>query len=190
MSVLETIRSKFAGLDPVMDERMRRLWAASEATALGHGGIGVVARATGLARATISNGCRELRAVAAGAPALPPRRVRRPGGGRKPLTEQDPDLVTALEALVDPLARGDPESPLRWTTKSTYQLAATLRAQGHRIGPWKVGQLLRERGYSLQATRRLCQRRPRVAGGRLSGGSANARLPGSRPGEGDPVWRL
>ncbi len=137
-----------------MDERMRRLWAASEATALGHGGIGVVARATGLARATISNGCRELRAVAAGAPALPPRRVRRPGGGRKPLTAHDPDLVTALEALVDPLARGDPESPLRWTTKSTYQLAATLRAQGHRIGPWKVGQLLRERGYSLQATRK------------------------------------
>ncbi len=154
MSVLETIRSKFAALDPVMDERMRRLWAASEATALGHGGIGLVARATGLARATISNGCRELREVAAGATGLPPRRVRRPGGGRKPLTAHDPDLVTALEALVDPLARGDPESPLRWTTKSTYQLATTLRAQGHRIGPWKVGQLLRARGYSLQAPRK------------------------------------
>src|SRR5215210_3099294 len=143
MTPLETVRTKFAVLEPVLDERMRRLWAAAEATALGHGGIALVARATGLARGTIHQGCRELRAAGgapeAGPPPAPPDRVRRKGGGRKSLTQHDPDLVAALEALVDPLARGDPESPLRWTTKSTYQLAAALRANGHPIGPWKVG---------------------------------------------------
>jgi transposase len=157
MTAMETIRHKFALLEPALDERRRRLWAAAEALAQGHGGIGVVAQATGLARATISNGCRELRAgtqTPAAPAALTPGRVRRQGGGRKPLTHHDPDLVAALDALVDPLARGDPESPLRWTTKSTYQLAATLQAQGHRIGPWKVGQILRDRGYSLQRTRK------------------------------------
>jgi hypothetical protein len=158
MTAMETISQKFATLEPVMDERMRRLWAAAEAISLGHGGITLVARGTGLARATIGRGCRELRAGAgtpeAFPPPAPPGRVRRKGGGRKPLTAHDPDLVTALEALVDPLARGDPESPLRWTTKSTYQLAATLRAQGHPVGPWKVGQILRDLGYSLQGTRK------------------------------------
>jgi hypothetical protein len=156
MTALETIRRKFELLDPVLDERARRLWAGAEALALGYGGITLVARATGLARATISDGCRELRGEApAPLPAAAPQgRIRRPGGGRKSLTEHDPALVAALDALVDPLARGDPESPLRWTTKSTYQLAAALRAQGHPIGPWKVGQLLRDLGYALQGTRK------------------------------------
>jgi hypothetical protein len=90
---------------------------------------------------------------------LPADRSRRAGGGRKRLTERDPALVPALEALVDPLARGDPESPLRWTTKSTYHLAATLRDQGHPLGPWKVGQLLRERNYSLQGNRKTLEGR-------------------------------
>ena len=156
MTALETIRRKFELLDPVLDERARRLWAGAEALALGYGGITLVARATGLARATISDGCRELRGEAPKPlPAAAPQgRIRRPGGGRKSLTEHDPALVAALDALVDPLARGDPESPLRWTTKSTYQLAAALRAQGHPIGPWKVGQLLRDLGYALQGTRK------------------------------------
>jgi hypothetical protein len=159
MTALESIRRKFELLAPVLDERARRLWAGAEALALGHGGVTLVARATGLARATISDGCRELRGEAPEplpAPA-PQGRIRRPGGGRKPLTEHDPALVAALDALVDPLARGDPESSLRWTTKSTYQLAATLRAQGHPIGPWKVGQLLRDLGYSLQGTRKTTE---------------------------------
>jgi hypothetical protein len=155
MTAVESIRYKFGLLEPVLDERRRRLWAAAEALALGHGGIAVVTRATGVARATISDGCRELQGVAAAPPApLPLARSRRPGGGRQSLTAHDPTLVAALEALVDPLARGDPESPLRWTTKSTYQLAATLRAQGHPIGPWKVGQLLRALDYRLQGTRK------------------------------------
>ncbi len=156
MTALETIRRKFELLDPVLDERSRRLWAGAEALAWGYGGIALVARATGLARATISDGCRELRGGASAAlPApAPPGRIRRPGGGRKSLTERDPELAAALDALVDPLARGDPESPLRWTSKSTYQLAAALRAQGHPVGPWKVGQLLRDLGYSLQGTRK------------------------------------
>ncbi len=154
MTVLETIHRKFELLDPVLDERARRLWAGAEALAWGHGGISLVARATGLARATISDGCRELGGAVPAALPAPRGRVRRPGGGRKSLTEHDPELEAALDALVDPLARGDPESPLRWTTKSTYQLAAALRAQGHSVGPWKVGQLLRHLGYSLQGTRK------------------------------------
>ncbi len=138
----------------MLDERARRLWAGAEALAGGHGGISLVARATGLARATISDGCRELGGAAPEALPAPPGRIRRPGGGRKSLTERDPALEAALDALVDPLARGDPESPLRWTSKSTYQLAAALRAQGHPVGPWKVGQMLRDLGYSLQGTRK------------------------------------
>src|SRR6266542_4247337 len=156
VAAMELIRRKFELLAPVLDERARRLWVAAEALAWGYGGITAVAQATGLARATISDGCRELRGEAPEPlPAPAPRGgIRRRGGGRKPLTDHDPGLVAALEALVDPLARGDPESPLRWTTKSTYQLAAALRAQEHPLGPWKVGQLLRERGYSLQSTRK------------------------------------
>ena len=161
MSTCEALREKFQALDASFNERLRRLWAATEALALGHGGIACVAHATGLSRTTISKGCAELRAPAGSALAqattLPPSRSRRAGGGRKSLTARDPTLVAALEALVDPLARGDPESPLRWTTKSTYHLAATLQSQGHAIGPWKVGQLLRDRNYSLQGTRKTLE---------------------------------
>lgn len=161
MSTLESVREKYARLQPFLDERARRVWAAAEAASLGHGGVTLVARATGLARSTIYEGERDLREAAppdamAAAPDRGPRlrRVRRPGGGRKPLTERDPELVTALEALVDPLARGDPQSPLRWTTKSTRKLAATLRAQGHPISHEKVAELLRARDYRLQKNRK------------------------------------
>lgn len=159
MSELEQVRQKWEQLRPFMDERLRRLWAASESLALGRGGPGVVAQATGLARSTLVYGRRELRAAALGeanaAPPLPPGRRRRPGGGRKPATEKDPGLVDALEALVDPLARGDPQSPLRWTTKSTTKLAAALTAQGHPVSAATVGRLLHERGYRLQATQKV-----------------------------------
>jgi hypothetical protein len=154
-STTESIRRKFASLRPFLDERARRVWAAVEAEALGRGGVTWVAAATGLARSTLHEGQRELQEGAT--PQATARRVRRPGGGAKRLTEKDPGLVAALEALVDPLARGDPESPLRWTTKSTRKLAATLGTQGHRISHGKVAELLRELGYSLQGTRKVLE---------------------------------
>jgi hypothetical protein len=136
-----------------MDERLRRQWAAAEARALGRGGVTVLSQATGLSRTTIAAGLRELdlpeqqRAAEAG-------RVRRPGGGRRPSTSHDPGLAAALEALVEPTTRGDPESPLRWTCKSTRRLADELTRQNHPVSAGTVASLLREAGYSLQANRK------------------------------------
>ena len=153
MSTQETLRSKYAALRPVLDERVCRLWAATEAAALGRGGISRVAAATGISRRRIAAGLAELRALAASNPAPGPRtRVRRPGGGRKPKTETDPTLLDDLEALVEPVTRGDPMSPLRWTCKSTHKLAAALREQGHEISHETVRQLLLGLDYRLQAT--------------------------------------
>ena len=137
-----------------MDERVCRLWAASEALALGRGGVTLVARATGVSRKRIGGGLRELRDRAAGPPEPrpSPARIRRPGGGRKPKRDTDPTLLDDLEALVEPLTRGDPMSPLRWTCKSPAQLAAALRAQGHAVSHELVRRLLRELDYRLQAT--------------------------------------
>ena len=132
-----------------MDERARRLWAGTEAEAIGYGGIAAVARATGLAISTVTLGRNEVRA---GVSANDVVQVRRKGGGRRRHEVTHPDLVPALEKLVDPVTRGDPESPLRWTCKSTRVLAAEMFAQyGIRVGDETVARLLRERGYSLQA---------------------------------------
>jgi hypothetical protein len=153
-TTIECIRQKYLALSPVMDERMRRQWAASEASALGWGGVTAVSLATGLARDTIVAGRRELehrRAHPAEAVAM---RIRRPGGGRKPLTETDPGLQQALDALVDPATRGHPESPLRWTCKSTSKLAEELQHQGHAVSDRTVAHLLKQAGYSLQANRK------------------------------------
>jgi hypothetical protein len=120
--------------------------------ALGHGGITAVAAACGISRGVIHAGIRELHDL--GAVKRMAGRVRRPGGGRKKLTEKDPGLLPALERLVEPTTRGDPESPLRWTCKSTRRLARELTARKHRVGPTKVAALLREMGYSLQANRK------------------------------------
>lgn len=147
--VIEIIRQKYHLLGPELNERSRRRWAATEAMALGYGGVSAVARATRLARNTIAVGLRELAADPPG-----PGRVRRPGAGRKPLTESDPGLARALDALVDPVTRGDPESPLRWTCKSTYRLAQELTRQGHPVSPRTVAHLLKEADYSLQSTRK------------------------------------
>jgi hypothetical protein len=125
------------------------MMAAIEARQLGYGGVSQVSRACGLSRVTIIKGMQEL-----GAPPLPAGRTRRPGGGRPALLSLDPDLPHTLEGLVEPLARGDPESPLRWTSKSTRTLAAELTAQRHPISHEKVAQLLRQMDYSLQSNRK------------------------------------
>ncbi|MGH7438846.1 MAG: ISAzo13 family transposase [Polyangiaceae bacterium] len=137
-----------------MDERMKRLWAGAEADAYGDGGIAAVERATGLSRTTIRAGRDELRAGARPEDVV---HVRRPGGGRPRIEETSPQVVEVLESLVDPVTRGDPGSPLRWTSKSTRKLAEELLAQGHRVSPQKVGQLLHAAGYSLQATHKTLE---------------------------------
>jgi hypothetical protein len=142
------LAEKLALVLPHLDERQRRVVMGAEARALGRGGIGAVARAAGVSEPTVSKAVREL---AGAVEPVPGGRVRRPGGGRKLLTETDPGVVEALEALVDPATRGDPESPLRWTSKSTRELAGALAGEGHRISHVTVGALLRARGYSLQA---------------------------------------
>jgi hypothetical protein len=146
------IREKFVALAPVMDERTRRLWAASEAKALGHSGQILVARAPGMSRSTLHLGLRELEREAA--PALAPgQRVRRRGAGRKALTERDPTRVAALETLGAPTSRGDPQSPWRWTCMRGRQLATELRRQGHTVERQTVAHLLAALGYSLPAKR-------------------------------------
>jgi len=147
------IRRKYQMLLPEMDERLRRQWAAAEARELGWGGVSLVARATGLSRPTIAAGMRELDQPEARR-AAQVARVRRPGGGRPPLTSTDPGLLAALEALVEPVTRGDPQSPLRWTCKSTRRLAEELTRRAHPVGPRTVAALLRAAGYSLQANRK------------------------------------
>src|SRR5215210_2880608 len=173
------IQAKYATLRPFLDERRRRLWAANEALALGRGGVTVVAAATRLARNTIGDGLRELRAAVAatvGADeepmagavgsgvALPgaggpgrPGRQRRAGGGRKALTHHDPELVGALEALIETTTRGDPQSPLRWTTKSTRKLADALTRQGHPVSAATVATLLQQLQYRLHALRKTTE---------------------------------
>jgi len=150
--VIEIIRIKYETLQPEFDERGRRMWAAAEATSLGHGGIVAVARATGLAESTIRIGRREM----VSGPTIKQekgfRRVRKKGGGRKPLLEKDCDLLKLLDSLVEPTSRGDPMSPLRWTCKSTRRLAKELTARGHPVSHAKVGQLLADLHYSLQST--------------------------------------
>lgn len=144
-----TIVAKFLTMAPVLDERGRRLWAATESTAIGYGGDALVSAATGLARETIRKGRREL---AAGLEVT--TRVRRAGAGRPSIDQAQPGLTAALEALVDPLTRGDPTSPLRWTCKSRAQLTAALTAQGWRVSSTTVGRLLNGLGYRLQSVRK------------------------------------
>lgn len=150
---MKSLRQKYEWLHAELDERGRRLWAASEALALGRGGMARVARATGLAESTIRRGQQELLRPAEAA-GHGRRRVRQPGGGRKQVVAEDPAMVTALEALVEPTARGDPRSPLRWTCKSTRKLAAELTRQGHPVSHTTVAQLLAGLDYSLQGTRK------------------------------------
>ena len=146
----DVIRARFVSLSPHLDERARRLFAASEARAGGYGGVAAVSRATGVAASTIGRGLREL----AAATGLEAERVRRPGGGRKPLVSTDATLLDDLLSLVAPSERGDPMSPLRWTCKSLRRLAAELTERGHRISHTVVGELLKQQKFSLQANRK------------------------------------
>ena len=147
------IQEKYTALEPLMNERVCRLWAASEARALGHGGITLVSQATGISRKRIGIGLRELDAATdpTVAPPVPPHRVRRAGAGRKPKRETDPALAEVVERLVEPVTRGDPMSPLRWTRKSLTKLAGELCRQGHTASRETVRQVLKHLGYSLQA---------------------------------------
>ena len=153
-TTIDRVRQKYVALSPVMDERMRRQWAAAEASALGWGGVTAVAAATGLARNTIAVGLCELGHRQAHPDEPVCLRIRAPGGGRKPLTETDPGLTRALDAPVDPATRGHPESPLCWTCKSTSNLAEELQRQGHPVTDRTVATLLKRAGYSLQSNRK------------------------------------
>jgi hypothetical protein len=146
------IHLRFTALDPVLDERGRRRFAAAEARTAGHGGIAAVARITGLARSTIGRGLAELRGTASDAVAR--GRTRRPGGGRKKLTDTDATLLADLQGLVEPATRGDPQAPLLWTSRSLRNLAAALQAMGHRVCHNVVANLLRQLEYSLQSNRK------------------------------------
>ena len=154
-SMTQAIAAKFASLEPLLDERTRRLWAAVEARALGRGGILRVAAATGLSGATIRAGLRDLAApLTAGAGEVPGERGRRAGGGRRTVLDRTPRLLQVLERVVEPVTRGEPMSPLRWTCKSATRLAAELQEPGHAVSERTVNRLLPELGDSLQANRK------------------------------------
>jgi len=146
------IRLRYEALAPVLDERGRRRFAAAEASTAGRGGVLALTRITGLARSTIDRGLRELAGAAAAEVAL--SRTRRPGGGRKKLTETDPTLLADLQSLVEPTTRGDPMAPLLWTSRSLRNLADALQVMGHRIKHNVVADLLRQLDYSLQSNRK------------------------------------
>jgi len=150
MEASSGLRARLAAVWSLLDERTRRLMAANEARALGRGGISEVSRACGLSRKAIAKGMREIDAGTA----PPPGRIRQPGAGRKKITVHDPGLMSALERLIEPETRGDPQSPLRWTCKSTRTLAVQLTRRKHPISHMKIAQVLHEQGYSLQGNRK------------------------------------
>jgi Rhodopirellula transposase DDE domain len=157
--LIADVRQKYEALESIMDERMRRWWAATEAASIGWGGITAVAQATGLSRPTIQAGLAELNASpnSRSDPRPAQGRIRRSGGGRHCLKETDQTLLPALEALVEPTTCGDPQSPLRWTCKSTRNLAEALVRQGHRVSHHTVARMLQDLAYSLQANRKTLE---------------------------------
>ncbi len=155
MSETESIRRRFKLIGEMLDERLRRCVAAAEALAIGRGGVSIVSRATGMSRQAIQAGVAELKLPEK--KRLPPGRIRKPGGGRKRTVDVDPTLRSDLEKLLDPATRGDPETPLRWTCKSSRQLSSELNRQGHRTSHRMVVALLHELGYSLQANRKTIE---------------------------------
>jgi hypothetical protein len=151
------IESKYRALASVLDERARRHWAATEARAYGWGGVSAVSDATGMSPNTIRKGLTEVAAAQDDPDIEVTSRLRKAGGGRKRLTDTDPQLSEELDRLVDPMTRGDPQSPLRWTCKSTNHLAQELSSQGHPISARAVAHLLNDAGYSLQGNRKTLE---------------------------------
>jgi hypothetical protein len=149
--ISEEIKERFEKLSPFINERQRRLFAAAEALTIGYGGISIVSRATGICRKSISDGCKELKNPDN---KIEKNQVRKEGGGRKTLIDKDPDLMEDLNSLIEPVTYGDPESPLRWTSKSLRKLAEELNKMGHKISHTTVGTLLHELNYSLQVNQK------------------------------------
>jgi transposase len=148
-SELSKIKYKYTQLSIYLNEKSRRLWAATEATSLGWGGIGIVSNATGLSYPTIRKGIKELK----NSDTIPDR-LRKQGGGRKPIVEKNKQVVMILDKLIAPYTKGDPESPLRWTSKSTYKLSEALNEKNCKVSPRSVGRILKSQGYSLQCNRK------------------------------------
>ncbi|AKB29208.1 Mobile element protein [Methanosarcina siciliae T4/M] len=153
------VSEKYKSLKPFLDEQNKRLFAAAEAISLGEGGISIVSRATGISRDTISKGCKELESGIIGASgiSIPDSKIRAPGGGRKKSVDKDPTLIPDLESLIEPTSRGDPESPLHWTSKSVRKLAEELKKMGHKVTHARVADVLHMLGYSLQANRKTIE---------------------------------
>lgn len=151
------ITKRFKLLSPLLDERQLRLYVAAEALAIGRGGISLASQATGVSRPTITIGCRELLEPDTKEASATTARVRKPGGGRKRTIDLDETLRSDLESLIEPVTRGDPESPLRWTSKSVRKLADELNKMGHKTSHRMVAELLRQMGYSLQANRKTLE---------------------------------
>ncbi len=153
--MVAAVQMKYETLSTMMDERLKRHWAACEALALGYGGVSEVARATGMSRVTIRRGIAEVQGTMPDLVKEIQGRIRHAGGGRRPLRDVDSTLLADLELLLADSTRGDPVSPLLWTNRSTRNLAAALRQQGHSVSHMTVDRLLRERGYSLRSNRKL-----------------------------------
>ena len=156
MDIESAVKERFQNIEWALDERMRRLFAASEAKAIGHGGITIVWKATGVARGSIQQGLKELIEKPETFESNTSR-IRRAGAGRKTTVKEDAQLLSALESLVEPVTRGDPESPLRWTCKSLRQLESELVKQGYAVSHTSIGDLLKKLGYSLQANRKTLE---------------------------------
>jgi hypothetical protein len=153
------VQQRFRSLAPFLDERLRRLVAAAESKALGYGGVSAVCRATGVSRRAITEGLKDLkqRKTSPTSRGGLGRQIRRRGAGRKRAVDKEPRLLVDLERLVDPATRGDPESPLRWTSKSVRKLAEELQRQGHQVSHETVAELLRKKDYSLQSNRKTLE---------------------------------
>ena len=146
---VDSLQEKYEALSPTLNERSRRVWAATEARAIGRGGVGVVAETTGISASTIRRGLRELDSDEH---PLPPDSIRRPGGGRRRIADADATLIADLEGLIEPTVSGDPQSPLRLTPRSVRRLSRELQHFGHDVSHTLVASLLPEPGYSLQGT--------------------------------------